>query len=347
MARAVSGTLLAAQQAPKRKPYTRVVINSVDYSSRVLFIEHHEEAYRDYATIILDNHDRIFDFVSLSGYRFRIGYGLTTGAGSEYYETADLWVKTQSKVSSPGQLVCQLYCEGQWMYMRDQRMMALLNELAVGDPDKVGADPYFIGTFEKTKTVYELIESVIENAMGWTLNAFAGTQDGIINSFKPVYSLDGLPNAADVLGGDEIGLIRMTKCYLRPKANLTWDIVFPQDTDAVNEYYYSNQTPQFYEFSENDALVVPNRVVVFADYDPDAPEEPIIVGDTGAYSGVYDEVLHFVLAPTIDNQTDADNLAAAVLTRFKAEELAGYLIVPHDSRVELYDRVKVEDWRGV
>jgi len=65
--RTISGTLLAAQQATQRKPYIRVVINSVDYSDRVLFVEHHEEPYRDYATIILQNADRGLDAISTSG----------------------------------------------------------------------------------------------------------------------------------------------------------------------------------------------------------------------------------------------------------------------------------------
>ena len=354
MARTLSATLLSAQNGTQRKPYIRVVINSVDYSARVLFVEHHEEAYRDYATIILSNADRGLDSVAtassnLLGYRFRIGYGLTTGAGDEYSEVADLWVKSQQMISRPGELLCVLYCEGQWSYLREQRVMATLGagNFAVVDPNDVkvtGAnDPFFSAVFERTKTVYELIESVLESAFGWTLNAFAGVQDGIINSFKPYFSIEELPYAASVLND----LIQMTKCYLRPKANLVWDIVFPQDADAVNETFYSYQAPYFKEYAEKINLVVPNRIIVFAN-NPDNVEgwPDLVVGDTGAYVGNYTEVIEAHIAWYILTEDDADKRANAILTRYKAEQLAGYLVVPHDSRIELYDKVSVEDTRG-
>ena len=119
MVRTLSPALLAAQQVTSRTSAVRVLINGVDYSSRVLFIEHHEEPYRDYASILLQNNDRGLDKVStlannLLGYRFRIAYGYFTGrivaepngdgSGNEYVETADLCVKAQKMISSEGQL---------------------------------------------------------------------------------------------------------------------------------------------------------------------------------------------------------------------------------------------------
>ncbi len=367
MARTLSTALLAAQTATKRKPAIRININSVDYSSRLLLLEHHEEPHRDYATIVLSNSDRGLDAVStatsnLLGYRFRIAYGYYTGetvaepngdgAGKEYVESADLWVKSQQLISSPGQLVCQLYCEGQWMSLREQRVMALLNEMAVANPDEVGNDPYFSATFEGTHTVYQLIESILENAMSWTLNASPATDDDILNDFKPFFSLEELPFAADILRG----LISMTKCYLRAKANLAWDIVYPQTTDAVNETYYSDQPHYFLEYAEALNLMNPNRIVVFCNnpLNKDEWPEPVMIGDTGVPSGAlnvgsgnYNEVLEAQLARTITQQLDADRRVAAILSRYKAEVLAGYLIVPHDARVELYDRAAVVDTRGL
>lgn len=369
MARTLSTALLAAQQATKRKPAIRILINSVDYSSRLLSLEHHEEAYRDYATIMLNNADRGLDSVStgttnLLGYRFRIAYGYYTGeivaepngngAGNEYVDSADLWVKSQHLVSSPGQLVCVLYCEGQWSYAREQRMMALLEEMEVLDPDAVIDDPYFTKIFEGTKTVYELIESVIENALEWTLEAIPvlpepTIDDGIMVSYKPYYSLEETPTAANILRD----LIEMTKCYLRPRANLTWGIIYPQEDDDVDETYYSYQAPYFLEYAEKINLVIPNRIVVFANnpaflQNPSAPwlEDEIITGVTDEYTGNYTEVLEATTAPLIDNQFDATKRAEAILTRYKAERLAGYLIVYHDARVELYDRVEVVDNRS-
>jgi len=429
VARTLSAALLTAQQTASKTPAVRVLINGVDYSSRGLFVEHHEEPYRDWATIILNNADRGLDGVAtlssnLLGYRFRIAYGYYTGeivaepngdgAGNEYVESADLWVKAQKMVSSPGQLECLLYCEGQWDYLREQRLMALpaVGEFEKGDPDDAGNDPYYLGVFDKTKTVYQLIESVIENAMGWTLNAFAGVQDAIINSFYPYFSIEELPNAGDVLSGDggggrSIGLIRMTKCYLRAKANLIWELVFPESGNTVDETYFSASlftagnfsigidyvihtigttdftligavsntvglkftatgagsgtgtatAYHFIEYAEQLNLVTPNRIVVFAN-NPNKLEawpEPVMVADTGAYDathpgqpdlGNYTEVIDFTLDGTITTQGDANLRAEAIQTRAKAETMACYLIVPHDCRVELYDRVEVDDQRG-
>ena len=353
--RTISGSLISAQQSTKRKPYVNLVINSINYSDRVLIDEHHVEQYRDYATIVLNNADRGLDNVDLKGYRFRVGYGYYTGqivappngdnTGNEYSENADLWVKAQQFVSSPGQLVCVLYCEGQWSYLREQRVMAYLGEIAVGDPNQVGNDPYFSGIFDATKSVYQLIESVIEQAFGWTLEATPSPDDNILNGFHPMYSLVSLPYAAVVL----MELIEMTKCFIRPRANLTWEIVYPQTTDTTQETYYSDQAPHFTEYADAPIMPVPNRTVIFAG-NPEGLDDwpvPVIVGDSGAYSGNYVEVMDFELAPTITTQADAAARAAALQNRNdNAAQLAGYLIAPLNCRLELYDRIQVRDRRG-
>jgi len=149
---------------------------------------------------------------------------------------------------------------------------------------------------------------------------------------------------------------------LRAKANLIWELVYPQSGDAIDEIFYSSQSPFFYEFAEIINLVTPNRIVVFAD-DPDdlfgttgAWKEPVMVGDTGAYdathpgapdNGNYTEVIGVKLDATITLQGDANNRASAILSRLRAEALSSYLIAPHDCRVELYDKIRIVDTRGV
>ncbi|KKK73008.1 hypothetical protein LCGC14_2898190, partial [marine sediment metagenome] len=216
--RTLSAALLAAQQADNRVPAIRILINSINYSSRLLFLEHREEVYRDSATIVLDNADRGLDSVAtadsnLLGFRFRIAYGYDTGnavaepngdgVSKEYSESADLWVKTQQMISEEGNLTCVLGCEGQWSYLRERHIIALLESIVGIDPSEVIDDPYFKKVFDATKTVYELLEQVIENAFGTTpgmsLNAFAGVQDGIINAFRPIFTLEENPYAAVVL----------------------------------------------------------------------------------------------------------------------------------------------------
>uniref|UniRef100_A0A6M3IH95 Uncharacterized protein n=1 Tax=viral metagenome TaxID=1070528 RepID=A0A6M3IH95_9ZZZZ len=332
-------------------------------------IEHHEEAYRDYATIILSNADRTLDAVATSsvnllGYKLRIAYGYVTGNAvaepngdnntKEYAETADLWVKTQQMVTAEGELTCQLYCEGMWNYMREQRVMAWIGAMTIVDPDMVQADPdaAFSSTFEKTHSVYELLRSTIEDAIGFSLDNFTGTQDGIINDFYPVMSVEEMPTAAVFIREK---LLALTKCFLRPKANTTFELVYPQSTDPVDETYNSDSAYYFYSYAEKLNLLIPNRIVTFCN-DPDDNytkngvwgDGTVMIGDSSRgvpYSGNYVEVLEAELAATITSQIDADNRADALLIRYQAEDLAGYLIIPHDARLELYDKVEVNDNR--
>jgi len=59
----------------------------------------------------------------------------------------------------------------------------------------------------------------------------------------------------------------------------------------------------------------------------------------------YHQVTHHHIAADITTQEDADNRGGAILSKIKAETLAGRLIIPHDARVELYDRVEIHDSR--
>lgn len=337
MPREISPALLAAQVAASNTPYIRIYINSVDYSSRLLALEHHEEAYRDRAIIVLRNDDLALSSVDFTGHQFKIGYGHVTTASNEYSETADLWVKNQQFTSSPGQQVCLLYAEGMWMRLREQRVMAGVT----------GSATFYDNTFNATHTVYALIELIIENALSWTLSAFGGTQDGIINTFKPVIDINQMPyeNAAGLL----YRLIWMTKCYLRARAGTTFALVYPQTSDAVNETYYSDQAHYFLEYTEKTNLLVPNSIAVMCNSGVDGLWTNIIAGTAEDATQIarYAEILQLFLAASITSQTDADNRAEAILTRIKAEQLAGRLVVPHDARVELYDRVEVNDVRGL
>lgn len=333
--RSISSTLQDAQEALSHTPYTRVVIDGNDYSSRVLQIEHHEEAYRERATVVLRNNDLALSDVDLVGEYFEIGYGYTTGEGDEYSDTPGLWVKSQQFVSLPGMLICILQCEGMWALLRELRVLI------------AGSPPTFDVEYNKTHTIYELMELVFgSHAASFILEALGAHDDGIINAFKPYLFINRIPfeNCAAIL----YNLIYMTKCYLRAKAGKTFQIVYPQAGDNVDESYYSDQAYYFYEYTEVMNLLVPNRINVFCNYEP-TPEN-LITGDAvdeaaiAAYEGR--EILQCQLAADIDNQTDADNRASAIMTRLKAEQLAGRLLIPHDCRVELYDRVAVYDRRG-
>jgi hypothetical protein len=149
-------------------------------------------------------------------------------------------------------------------------------------------------------------------------------------------------------------LIMMTKCYLRQKAGTNWEIVYPQTTDSADETYYDNSKDAsangemvFYEYMEKVGLTIPNRIVVYGNNPDNLLPWPtdMITGDTGAPGGVYPEILEPYLVRTITDQTDITNRANALLARISAEAVAGRVIVPHDCRVELCDRVAVVDSR--
>ena len=366
----ITQTLIDAQSGG-RKPYIRIYINGTDYSDRVLYLEHHEEAYRDRATIGLSNRDSSLDGLDLNGKEFEIGYGFqtslpthpnifpytfpiifTASTGNEYVRTAPLWVKSCQVISVQGERIYQIYAEGSWMRLREQRVLA-----GVTGEQNVIYSNIFPGTY----TVYGLIDLIIEGAMSWDLEDNP-PDDGIIDTFTPVFQINEMPfeNAAALL----YRLIWMTLCYyrIRPVGGdstqyPSFQIVYPQATDAVDGVYYSDQVPYFTEYVEKTTLLIPNSIVVLCNQDSDTLEwdtedYPLIVGTAkdqdqiDKYTTAGNEVVQVFLCGNIRNPIDADNRARAILTRLQSEILSGRLLVPHDAQRELLDKVLVEDNRG-
>ena len=343
MARGISDTQEAAQKAVSSTPYIRLVFSSKgggtthNYSSRLLQLEHHEEPYNDYATIILKNED--LEIVDLTGYWVEIGYGHTTGAGDEYAATPRLWVKAQSEISMEGKLAVVLYLEGVWAVLAERMMI-------------IGSPPFYVDEPYTGITVYSILEDIIETELSaatgfsFTLDALGTQNDGIVNNYTPVFEF----NESDVESMSDIiqTLMAMTKCYLRAESGLQFKVVYPQTTDSINETYYSDQTYYFFEYSEVRNVVIPNRIILFANAGEDESWSNYITADIQDTSEVakYMEVAAIYYAAEITNQTDADNRANAILAKSLAELTSGRLIIPHDARMELYDRVEIQDTRG-
>lgn len=359
--RTIHADLITAQKSGAADPYIYLYINPTDYSSRLIAFEWTEEPYRDRATIVLANSDRHFDASAnnLLGKSFTIGTGYVTASGNKYCgdgagseANPTLWVKSQSMVSLEGEAVCILYAEGGWMKLREHRF------IYTADP------PYFNIEFTATQTIYKLIELALDE-VSFSLNALGTQDDGIIDDYHPIFTANPLEfeSPASLI----YRLLQMTKCYLRGVESdgthdCVYEIVYPQSTDSTNETYYSYTAPYFKEYVEKKNLLIPNSIAVFCNRDPDGKwdtrDYPLITGTAqdsssiaaclaGGYGNALGEVWGYHIAPYITDPDNADKRAAAILARYKAETLAGRLLLPfHDCRVELYDRVSIIDKRG-
>jgi hypothetical protein len=355
--RTISDTLLAAQQAGNT-PYIRLVFTSPDglteynYSTnegRLRQIEHHEEAYNDYATIILRNEDGGIAS-DLTGYWVQIGYGHETSEGVyESSSTSRLWVKSQMELSAEGQKYTILDCGGMWDMLRE----VLVRE---GNP------PYYMKyedpetgetTYHPGLTVFWLLDAVIKEVgiegydyYDFVLLDYEDQDDGIIDTFVPKFNVNAYGDFEDALALIR-RLIEMTKCYIRLSAGLYLKIIYPQESDSVDAIFYSDQAHYFFEYLEKLNLIIPNHIIVFANAGDDGEWTNIITAEASDADQIarYRDVVEIHTAELIDNQGDADNRAEAILCRRQAELLSARLIIPHHCGLELYDRVKIHDAR--
>jgi len=325
--RDISSSLLAAQQAVSGTPYVGLVFVNPDggfenYTSRAKLVEHHEEPYNDYATILLDNHDR--EVVDLTGYHIQICYG----HDGDCVQTARLWVKAQSEISVEGQLAVILSLEGAWSLMGEQL-------LRIGSPPLYNDQPY------TTQTVYSILRTLIETELvaatgfNFSLAALGDQDDGIINDFIPQFS----PNqvAFDDFNTLVQTLMAMTHCYLRARAGLAFQIIYPRTGGGVDETYYSYQAHYFFEFIEQRNIIVPNHIIVFCNQHEEGwVSELVITGEAEDTDQIakYMEVIGLYTAPTITTQGDADDRADAILSKLQGEIVSGRLVITHDCRVE-------------
>lgn len=363
--RTIHADLKTAQELVSHTPYIVISINDVDGAGAVdygtgnatnplISFEWIEEPYRDSAIIVIDNSNRGLDpgTLDLRGSSFFIGTGYNTTSGNKYCgdgagstATPTLWVKTQHVTSMEGKVVCVLGCEGMWMKLRE------LKYLAVGDA------PYYRYEYGGTQTIKEIIVLALAEA-SMTLNATV-PDDGIVDTLKPFFntSISALPSLASLLyNSGWTGLLQMTKEYLRPEASLVFKLIYPQDSDSVDETYYSDQVPYFREYTEKRLLLIPNDIKVFWGADDDgswtsdtAQANLLLPGSAVDQTAIdaYTTVRHIFFAPKLTTQAAADLRADAILTRLKSEVLAGRLVLPyHDCSVELYDKVSVVDRRG-
>lgn len=351
--RTLSATLQAAQDASSGTPYIRVVFTSPDGLTtydcstdigKMKQLEHHEEPYNDYATLVFGNSDRYFDDIDLTGYWVEIGYGFVTDVGNEYSSTPRLWVKSQLYYSAEGRLNTLIELEGMWEALAETLI-------------RTGSTPYYLNEdYGAGAVIYAIIVAILaecsDDNYTFSLAALSNQDDGIINTFIPVFgvnTVNAFEDAAVLINR----LIEMTACYIRPKAGLEFEVRYPQESDTPDVTFYSYQVPYFKEFANRGSLVIPNHIIVFANAGEDLLWTNIItaeypaVGDqpTDEQITKYRDVVEIHTAETITTQEDADNRAAAIYARYKAEQESARMIVPHHCGLERFDYIEVMDAR--
>ncbi|KKN70386.1 hypothetical protein LCGC14_0430810 [marine sediment metagenome] len=354
MTRVITPELKAAQEASFGTPAIELIFTSKDeltthdYSlttastNRLKYIEHWELPSDDFAIIVLRNED--LSIPDLRGYYVDIGYGFDTtdhgGSGLETSATARLWVEHQQYISEPGTLIVVLTLEGVW-----RRMMRKIIK-------SVGDAPDFTYKFEGL-TYYKILEFIIEDELGYELRALGQHDDGIIDTTVPEFEIN--KTVFEYAGLIVERLMNHTKSYLRAEAGLIFRVRYPLVSASEEEtkygdvilQYYSDQAFQFYVYDEKKSVLVPNHIIVYGNQNPDTGDwDNIITAEAEDVGTNEQRVTEIQQAGGLRSQGELQNLADAILLRYKAQQTAGRLVIPHDCRLELYDRILITNSRG-
>lgn len=377
--RTISANLIAAQKnvSASKTPYTKLEFTSkdgetvIDYSSRILNLQYNEEPYNEYATIMLRNNDN--GVADIEGYWTQMVLGCdATAEGGDADEGGiypRLWVKGYFDISAPGTKVRVLELEGQWKQMEEKDFILPSTDWGPGPGG--GSPPYHDTWYDGVSPIYDIMATVISIAGMHLALLEPSEDDGFISgSHFPIFKINEQPY--ETFKQIVYRLLEKTKCYLKSEGkepeigSKAWfRVIYPQESDEVDETYNSwSGTSElwFTEFAYKTKLVIPNIVYVYCnkDLEVDADGNPVNEETYGKFlndpvmTGValdadsiyaYDFVFKMHQAGDIRNQADGNYVAQAILDRAKLESHGGRLVVPHDCRVELYDKVRIYDAR--
>lgn len=325
------------------------------------------EPFDEYAEITLRNDDLAVP--SLVGYWVDIGIGANTDSGLRYGILPRFWVKEQHTLSGGSKegkkdLKVLLQLGGVWNICREEFVLiGSSSRPFYNDPfsELTGRTIYGIFKYLIETTLYSITGSVFQ----FTLDALGTQDDGVIDSLVPEPVKDpewplinqDAPTRHDRFIDLFERWLAYTGCYLRAKEGLAFKIIYPQSTDAVNETYYSSLSDGhvFYENTADEFLKRPNRVKVFSDISVDKDWSSFVEGEAfsddwtnNVFTGEYVPILEIEIFSRgeITDSATADTMAAFKLNKHSAQTFGGRVIVPLDPRVELYDRVLINETRG-
>ena len=387
--RSLSAAMLAVQASGYPTGVIKPAIQSVfthgattyDYSfdptvttNRLLSIERWEEPFgrieKQSASILLRDNDRAVP--DLTGYHVDLKYGMNTSTGLSYASlpVPRLWVYSQDSVSSPRQHYKLLEMWDVWQIMRYFPIaLGTSPHFQADDGDLVG------GSLFSLMTIYEILDWVIDSfsttaACGTTfvLDALGDQDDGIISVAVPLAADTGesiiFPNR-QTSGYQSFAsfisdIMQFTHSRLRALGNtgdgsFHFKVIYPQNTDLVNEQYYSDPASGhvFYENHDKNTVTVPNYTVVYGSEQQDltfaysgdaydATEFP----SPPAYNGNFMAIPAYFKDERLGSNGDCENRAAAILNNVLSQTRSGRVTVPHEARVELFDKVAIFDTRG-
>jgi hypothetical protein len=335
VAEGANTALVNAQWVAKITPYIAMLFtsksgattydfstDSVAFPGRVLGVDHREETFNDYAVIILEDHDRIIP--DLLGYWTEIGYGLTTGGVNEHAHTARMWVKQQQVAWIRGQYTTILQLEGMWAYL--------------GERIALGGDPPYHRQSYTTKTPWFILNDIL-TGLGFT--ATLSEDDGIINTVEINFGINNAPyeNALHVTRA----LLDMTYCYMVAKPTLTFETAYPAETAAVDVTYYKDTTPQYTTFEETKGVGIPNKSIIYANWDSEAGTASMITGTAHYAAGTTNYYETYIVGHgySVASSAEANTRAAIQLYKARSENHSGRVMVRHDIQIELYDKVTI------
>ncbi len=358
----------------------------VDYSfdptlstNRIEELIHYEEPFDSSAPtskIVLRNNDRVVP--ELRETYVDIGYGANVvGTGLLKVDKQRLWVKAQNYVSggpqsnninSKDKLKILVELESAWRHF--------LNIT----PVRIGTSPLFKdeSSVLRDKTIYGVLEYLIETGLStqtgynFFLAPLGDHDDGLINnpdyyipfptayedpptnSILRTYINPYSPGTFDTYRELIEWMMSFTMCQLRTDPNLVFTLVLPKKGESANESYYSNQAHYFYENREIWNVLNVNHFITYCNkkgnwnitgnaYSDD--DWDLTVSPYALKTGKTERIA----STTIDSITtalNADKIAAVYLAKARTQTFGGRIVVPHDARVELYDKVDIFDYRG-
>jgi len=341
-----SAELQAALVADSVQSFAKLVFKNptetviVDYSYdavpfRTIHIEYKEGMFTDYCVIVLNNSDR--SIPNLKGYHVDPGFGAYVAGVPEYLTRARMWVKECHDYSAPGTLWKILHCEGMFAMMAEQLIRK-------GTPPYYDDEPYMVST------VYEIVANVLSLLpVPLTLAALApANDDGFVDTTVIPFHINEQPleSAAQLI----YTLLRMTRCFPRPKAGLQFELIMPAEDDEA-DYIYKDYEPYYFrEYTEKSRTMIPNHWLIIGNYDQADPltYATAIAGEALDQQEIddYMDVTDVDYYPEVTAEADLNFIAGSYVAKSESELLVGTLVARCNPAHELYDKISVVGARG-